>query len=93
MKATKADRLKQTHDLHVKLEEYSSLELNHWKAFEEETQCSINAVLLSDDNRRTAFQLAYDEDQQMIAVRWSCLDLAFCIYFVYIILSHWLAWI
>lgn len=70
MKATKADRVKQIRELQVKLEEHSSSELNHWNAFEEEMKSSINAVLSSDDSRRIAFQLAYDEDQQMIADKW-----------------------
>jgi len=79
IKATKADRLKQIQELQVKLEEQSFSELNHWTAFEEETQSNMNAVLESDDSRRIAFQLAYDEEQQMIAVRWSYFALNFYI--------------
>lgn len=77
IKTTQADRLKQIEEHEVKLEEHSSLEMNHWRAFEEETQSNIYAVLSADDNRKFAFQLAYDQDQQMIAVRWSSFLLNF----------------
>lgn len=70
LKAIKADRLKQTLELQVKLEETSSSELNSWKNFEEEISSNINEVLLSDESRKITYQLAYDEDQQMIAEKW-----------------------
>lgn len=69
IRAAKADRIKQLQDLHVKVDEYSA-ELNQWKAFEDEIQANMNGVLSSDDSRKAAFHLAFDEDQQIIADKW-----------------------
>lgn len=38
------------------------------KAFENELQIMLRGILASDDSRRAAFQLACDEEQQVVAV-------------------------
>lgn len=62
------DRLKQLQELRVKLDEHLLTETNHQKAFEDDIQCNMNAVLSSDDNRKTTLQLALEEEQQVVAV-------------------------
>lgn len=69
IKATKADRIKQLQELHVKIDERSLAEHNQWKTFEEDMTSTLNMIVSSDDSRKAAFQLAYDEDQQIVAVK------------------------
>ncbi|XP_042456540.1 BEACH domain-containing protein B isoform X2 [Zingiber officinale] len=64
------DRIKQLQELHAKLDEHLLTEKNHQKAFEDDIQCNMNAVLSSDDNRKTALQLALEEEQQVVADKW-----------------------
>lgn len=68
LKSIKDDHLKQLHEFHVKLDEHSLTEMNQWKTLEDEIQSNMNTILSSDDTRKAVFQLAYDEDQQIIAV-------------------------
>lgn len=68
MKAVKVDRIKQLQELRLKLDEHSVEELNQLQNFEDEVQTNKSAVLSADDSRKAVFQLAYDEDQQIVAV-------------------------
>ncbi|KAJ4963542.1 hypothetical protein NE237_023481 [Protea cynaroides] len=67
---SKADRAKQLYELRARMEEISSAESNQKRAFEDEIQSSLRTILASDDCRRTAFQLAHDEDQQTVVQKW-----------------------
>ncbi|KAJ4967218.1 hypothetical protein NE237_019067 [Protea cynaroides] len=67
---SKADRTKQLDDLRVRMDEFFSAESNQKRAFEDVIQSTLSTILASDDSRRTAFQLAHDEDQQIIAQKW-----------------------
>ncbi|PKA52227.1 hypothetical protein AXF42_Ash010123 [Apostasia shenzhenica] len=69
-KALAVDRQTQLQELNVKLEEFSLIEHNQWKTFEDDTVSTLNTILSSDDSRKASFQLAYDEDQQIIADNW-----------------------
>lgn len=68
MKTSKIDQEKQLHELRIRMEESFSNESNNQKVFEEEMQSSLTSILIADDNRRAGFQLAYEEEQQNIAV-------------------------
>ncbi|PWZ18278.1 BEACH domain-containing protein B [Zea mays] len=70
MKAVQADRLKKLQDLRMKLNECSATEIKLAQAIEDEIHLTITAVLSADDNRKTAFQLAFREDQQIIRDKW-----------------------
>nr|CAD1832089.1 unnamed protein product [Ananas comosus var. bracteatus] len=70
MKAVKVDRIKQLQELRLKLDEHSVEELNQLQNFEDEVQSNKSAVLSADDSRKAVFQLAYDEDQQIVANKW-----------------------
>ncbi|CAM8878100.1 unnamed protein product [Rhodiola kirilowii] len=66
----KAERLKHLNELSIRLEENASAEAVQKKAFEDEMHVSLNAIFASDENRRSAFQLAHDEDQQIASEKW-----------------------
>jgi hypothetical protein len=68
MKAVQADRLKKLQDLRMKLNECSATEIKLAQAIEDEIHLTITAVLSADDNRKTACQLAFREEQQIIRV-------------------------
>lgn len=68
MKTLKADRGRQLHELHTRMDETSLAESSNKKAFEDEIQSSLTSILASDDSRRAAFQLAYEEQQQNVTV-------------------------
>ncbi|KAH7524781.1 hypothetical protein FEM48_Zijuj06G0155600 [Ziziphus jujuba var. spinosa] len=70
IKTLKTDRTRQLHELSTRMDENSSAESNNRNAFEVEIQSSLNSILASDENRRAAFQLAYEEEQQNIAEKW-----------------------
>ncbi|KAH0452153.1 hypothetical protein IEQ34_019452 [Dendrobium chrysotoxum] len=70
IKATKDDRIKQLQELHAKIDECSIAEHNQWKAFEEDMTSTMNMIVSLDDGRKAAYQLAYDEDQQIVADKW-----------------------
>ncbi|KAK8941578.1 hypothetical protein KSP40_PGU012221 [Platanthera guangdongensis] len=70
IRATKTDRRKQLQELHAKIDVSSLEEYNQWKSFEEDMTSTLNIVLSSDDSRKIAFQLAFDEDQQIVADKW-----------------------
>ncbi|KAF5183051.1 Beach domain-containing protein b [Thalictrum thalictroides] len=70
MKTSKADRTKQVQELRVRMHENSSAESFDMRAFEDETQSTLSRIMSSDDSRRAAFQLAHDEDQQIVAEKW-----------------------
>lgn len=68
MKAVQDDRLKQLQELRLKLNESSAKETQLVQAVENEIHFIVSAALLADDSRKAASQLAFREDQQMIAV-------------------------
>lgn len=68
MKAVQADRLKQLQELQFMLNESSAKETWLVQAIEDEIRFTVTAVLSADDSRKAASQLAFREDQQMIAV-------------------------
>lgn len=68
MNTLKADRSRQLHELRTRIDETSLAESNNKKAFEDEIQSSLTSILASDDSRRAAFQLVYEEEQQNVAV-------------------------
>ncbi|KAL6873753.1 hypothetical protein ACP4OV_013835 [Aristida adscensionis] len=70
-KAAEADRLKQLQELHSKLNESSTKETQLLQIIEDEIHFTIAAVLSADDSRNAASQLAFDEDQQIIANKWT----------------------
>ncbi|XP_052201034.1 BEACH domain-containing protein B isoform X2 [Diospyros lotus] len=70
IKTLQTDRIKQLHDLHIRTDESLSIDSTQKKAFEDEIQSNLKAILDWDDSRRTSFQLAHDEEQQTIAEKW-----------------------
>lgn len=72
IKTLKTDRARQLYELSVRMDENSSAESNNRKAFEDELQSCLNFILASDVNRRAASQLAYEEEQQNVAVCLLC---------------------
>ncbi|CAN4122405.1 unnamed protein product [Withania somnifera] len=70
VKSATADRTTQLHELCVRLDETAITDSNQKKAFEDEIQSSLNVILAFDDNRRSSFKLAYDEQQQIVAGKW-----------------------
>ncbi|XP_038715869.1 BEACH domain-containing protein B isoform X2 [Tripterygium wilfordii] len=70
MNTLKSDRTRQLHELHVRMDDNSSVDSNNRKAFEDEIQSSLNKILTSDDGRRAAFQLTHEEEQQNVAEKW-----------------------
>ncbi|KAI4388687.1 hypothetical protein MLD38_000993 [Melastoma candidum] len=70
MKSLKSDRDRQLHDLHARLEENSSLELDSMNAFEDELKSSLNSLISSDEARKAAFLLSHDEQQQNVTDKW-----------------------
>jgi len=68
MKAVQADRLKQLQELRLKLNECSATEIQLVQAIEDEIHFTITAALSADDSRKTASQLSFREDQQIITV-------------------------
>lgn len=71
------DRTKQLQDLSNRVDENFSAELVNRKVFEDEIQSSLNSILASDDSRRAAFQLTYEEEKQTVAVCVSVLCVPF----------------
>ncbi|KAF6143571.1 hypothetical protein GIB67_029740 [Kingdonia uniflora] len=70
MKTSKFDRTKQLQDLRLRMDVNSSAESYHRKTFEYEIQSALSTIVSSDYNRRIAFQLAHDEDQEIVAEKW-----------------------
>lgn len=68
MKVAKSDRLKQIEELRNKLSEQLLEVQNQLHGFEEEMQSSKATILSSDDAKKAAFQLAYEEDMQIVKV-------------------------
>ncbi|CAL5385752.1 unnamed protein product [Camellia sinensis] len=67
IKTSKSDRTRQLNELRIRMDENSSLDSNQKKAFEDEILSRLNTILASDDCRRAHFQLAHDEEQQIVA--------------------------
>ena len=68
MQAVQDDRLRKLQELNSKLNEYSTKETQLVQIIDDQIRSSITSALSADDSRKTAFQLAFDEDQQIIAV-------------------------
>ncbi|KAK2977991.1 hypothetical protein RJ640_023529 [Escallonia rubra] len=70
IKTSETERAKQLHELCTRMDEIMSIDAIQKKAFEDEIQSSLKAILASDDSRRASFQLAHDEEQQIVAESW-----------------------
>ncbi|GMH14034.1 hypothetical protein Nepgr_015875 [Nepenthes gracilis] len=70
MTTLKTARTKQLHDFRTSTEESFCMERSHKQALEDDVLSSLNAIVASDNSRRSAFQLSYDEEQQVVAERW-----------------------
>ncbi|KAI8015885.1 BEACH domain-containing protein B [Camellia lanceoleosa] len=70
IKTSKSDRTRQLNELRIRMDENSSLDSNQKRAFEDEILSRLNTILASDDSRRAHFQLAHDEEQQIVAEKW-----------------------
>uniref|UniRef100_A0A2P2MSL5 Uncharacterized protein n=1 Tax=Rhizophora mucronata TaxID=61149 RepID=A0A2P2MSL5_RHIMU len=70
MKTLLSDRSRQSHELHARMDENSSVETISIKAFEDEIHSCLSEILASNDSRRTAFQLSHEEQQQNVAEKW-----------------------
>lgn len=68
MNEAKADRLRQLQELHSKLDERSIEEIEQVQSFEDDILFAKTAAISADDSRKAAFQLAFYEDQQIVAV-------------------------
>lgn len=69
LKASKKDRLRQLQELRARISDISADESSHKNILEDEIQSNINEILSSDISRKVAYQLAFDENQQIVAVR------------------------
>lgn len=70
MKDAKADRLRQLQDLNSKLDERLIEDIEQLQSLEDDIQFAKTATISGDDNRKAAFKLAFDEDQQIVADKW-----------------------
>ncbi|GAB2294234.1 hypothetical protein Dimus_028451 [Dionaea muscipula] len=70
LKALKTDRVKQLHEFGIRIEENIYTDCNQKKAIEADIASSLSSIFASDDSRRVAFQLAYDEEQQIASENW-----------------------
>ena len=68
MHAVQADRLRNLQKLNSKLNERFTKETQLVQIVDDQIHLSITSALSSDDSRKAAFQLAFDEDQQIVAV-------------------------
>ncbi|TVU00170.1 hypothetical protein EJB05_54428 [Eragrostis curvula] len=57
-------------ELHSKLDERSIEDIEQLQSFEDDIQFAKAAAISADDSRKAAFQLAFDEDQQIVADKW-----------------------
>ncbi|XP_066329470.1 BEACH domain-containing protein B-like isoform X1 [Miscanthus floridulus] len=70
MKDAMVDRMKLLQELHSKLDERSIQDVEQLQSFEDDIQFAKTAAIAADDGRKAAFQLAFDEDQQIVADKW-----------------------
>ncbi|KAM0841856.1 hypothetical protein ACQ4PT_058739 [Festuca glaucescens] len=70
MQDVQADRLRKLRELHSKLNEYSTKETQLVQIIDDQIHFSITSVLSVDDSRKAASELAFDEDQQIVADKW-----------------------
>ncbi|KAG0531834.1 hypothetical protein BDA96_04G056200 [Sorghum bicolor] len=70
MKDAMVDRMKLLQELHSKLDEHSIQDVEQLQSFEDDIQFAKTAAIAADDSRKAAFQLAFDEDQQIVADKW-----------------------
>lgn len=70
IKSLKMDRIKQITDLRARVDDNVLTDSGQKKAFEDELQNYLSRILSSDDSRRASFQLARDEERQIVAEKW-----------------------
>ncbi|XP_044956208.1 BEACH domain-containing protein B-like isoform X2 [Hordeum vulgare subsp. vulgare] len=70
MHAVQADRLRKLQKLNSKLNERSTKETQLVQIVNDQIHFSITSALSTDDSRKAAFELAFDEDQQIVADKW-----------------------
>ncbi|KAL6629117.1 hypothetical protein ACP70R_028882 [Stipagrostis hirtigluma subsp. patula] len=70
VKDAKTDRMRQIQELRSKLDERSIEDIEQLQSFEDDIQFAKSAAITADDRRKAAFQLAFDEDQQIVANKW-----------------------
>uniref|UniRef100_J3L9U4 BEACH domain-containing protein n=2 Tax=Oryza brachyantha TaxID=4533 RepID=J3L9U4_ORYBR len=70
VKDAKADHLRQLQELHSKIDESLIEDIEQLQSFEDDIQFAKTAAISVDDSRKAALQLAFDEDQQIIADKW-----------------------
>ncbi|XP_047071626.1 BEACH domain-containing protein B-like [Lolium rigidum] len=70
MQDVQAERLRKLRELHSKLNEYSTKETQLVQIIDDQIHFSITSVLSVDDSRKAASELAFDEDQQIVADKW-----------------------
>jgi hypothetical protein len=70
MRDAKFDRMKLLQELHSKLDERSIQDVEQLQSFEDDIQFAKTAAISADDSRKAAFQLAFEEDQQIVADKW-----------------------
>ncbi|CAH9105180.1 unnamed protein product [Cuscuta epithymum] len=70
IKSTEADRIRQLNELRLRLDELAMFDSNQKKAFQDDIQRSLIAILATDNKRRDSFQLSKDEEQQVVAGKW-----------------------
>ena len=80
MNTLKTDRTRQLHDLRTRMDENFSAESINRQVFEDELRSTLTSILASDDSRRGAFQLSYEEEQQNIIV---CNPVPFSVFFFF----------
>ena len=68
MKDAKADRLRQLQELNSKHDERLIEDIEQLQSFEDDIQFAKTAAISADDSRKAVFKLAFDEDQQIVAV-------------------------
>ncbi|XP_021759768.1 BEACH domain-containing protein B-like isoform X1 [Chenopodium quinoa] len=70
IKDLKTDHMRQLLDLQTRIDENTLTDSGQKKAFEDELQSTLRGILALDESRRAAFQLACDEEQQVVADKW-----------------------
>jgi len=68
IKSLKTDRMKQITELRARGDDNVLTDFGQKKAFEDELQNCLSRILSSDDSRRASYQLARDEERQIVAV-------------------------
>ncbi|XP_073132382.1 BEACH domain-containing protein B isoform X2 [Henckelia pumila] len=70
IKTGTTDQSSRLDELRNRMEESSITDSNQKMAFEDLIQSTVNAIIPSDDSRRSLFQRTLDEEQQIVAEKW-----------------------